>query len=314
MFRGILAAALALFLAPASAAAADAPSPAQSLATLDVTFEVTGGGTTTSPDKSLKRDWQVKDVYEVRAEMTAQAPSGFPSLHEQDAAQQKTEAERAAAADRAATNMAPMMASAEKIMEKCGDDEDCITRESMKMAQGIDPDSAEMKSAREDVGTVSKMPDARYQTFMPTVQSGSFTVRESMKVADRDPICIGKPQDTCHTSVEVQGAGDITLDGQKKAGGSTTAEIDLAKNTLRFTIPLPYPVVASETTKTDNPDLTNGTRDTHRFLTNLKLDLAVAHGCGASCRTARGEKTYDIVDQLSGQPARLKVTWAFSRK
>lgn len=315
MFRGILGASLALFLVSCSeAGAADSPSPAKSVATLEATFEVSGGGSTTSPDRALKRDWQVKDTYKVRAEMVAETAFGFPTLHEQDAAQQQTEADRVAAADRAAGNMAPLMASAEKIMELCGDDEACITRETMKLAQGIDPDSAALKSAKADIGAASTMPAARYQLFMPSVQSGSFSVRESMQLADRDPLCMGMPQATCHTEVVAQGDGDITLDGKTEAGDTASAEVDLEKNTLRFTIPLPYPVVAKETTKTDKPGLASGTKDTHRFLTNLQLDLAVAHGCGASCKTARGEKSYDIVDQLSGQPAKLKVTWSFARK
>lgn len=36
-----------------------------------------------------------------------------------------------------ATQMAPMMANAEKILAKCGDDEACITREAQKMGAAM---------------------------------------------------------------------------------------------------------------------------------------------------------------------------------
>jgi hypothetical protein len=285
----------------------------KSVATVEATFELTGGGSEATPDGVTNTRWEVKDRWVVRAEMTAQAASGFPSLHPQDAAQKQTEAERQAAADRATAGMAPMLASVEKILEVCGEDEACIERETIKMAQGIDPESAELKGARADVEKASAMPKARYQLFMPGTQSGTFSVKESMHIADRDPICMGKPQATCHTQVDVTGAGPITLKGAEKAGGSTSAEVDLEGGTLRFTIPLPYPVLARETTQTDDPGKSSGTQDAQRFLTNLRLDLGVAEACGA-CRTARGTKSYDVADQLSGRPAKLRVDWSFARK
>lgn len=305
--------ALALMLAiPFQFAVAAAPHGSN--ATLSVIYELEGSGSFASNDKVLKRNWQVKDRYEVVARLSARKPTGFAALHAPDAAEQQREAARMASAERAATAMAPMMADAMKIMELCGDDEACLTRETLKMSQGVDVNSAAMKGARADVKAASTMPDARYQLFEPTIQTGKYTLDETLKEADRDPICMGRPAATCHKSVVVRASGDITLDGKAEAPAGVALEVDLDKATLRFGLPLPYPVAVDETVSTDKPDQFSGTRETYRFLTNLNLDVEVAHDCGASCSNASGVKTWDVVDQISGQPARLTARWVFQQR
>ena len=207
-----------------------------------------------------------------------------------------------------------MMADAMKIAERCGDDEACITREALKMSQGVDMNSAAMKGARADVKAASAMPDARYQLFEPTTQTGMFSLDERLKEADRDPICMSRPAGTCHKEVVVRASGDITLDGKTQTPATSMLEADLEKATLRFSLPLPYPVAVDETVSTDKPDEFSGTRQTHRFLTNLRLDVQVAHAYGTSCRNASGEKSWDVVEQISGQPARLTARWTFQQR
>ena len=48
--------------------------------------------------------------------------------------------------------MAPMMADVEKIMAKCGEDEDCITRETQKMGEALrgTPQMATAMNAKKD--------------------------------------------------------------------------------------------------------------------------------------------------------------------
>lgn len=308
--------ALALILAAPlhGVGAAETAAPPGASASISAIYELEGSGSFASNDKVLKREWQVKDRYEVVVRLTARQPTGYAAFHTPDASQQQTEAARMASAERAATAMAPMMADAMKIVELCGDDEACLTRESMKMAQGVDMNSATMKGARADVKAASVMPDARYQLFEPTTQTGKYSLDETLKEADRDPICMGRPGGTCHKQVIVRASGDITLDGKTEALGGSALEVDLDKATLRFALPLPYPVAASESVITDKPGQFSGTREVHRFLTNLRLDLQVAHACGGSCRTTSGVKTWDVVDQISGQPARLTARWTFRRQ
>ena len=309
--------ALALLLAGVPfhcAIAADAPASAGSGATIRVVFELEGSGTFASQDKVLKREWQVKDRYEVLTQLTAKKPTGFPGMHAPDAGQQKTEAARMAHAERAAEAMAPMMADAMKIVERCGDDEACITRETLKMSQGIDMNSAQIKGARADEKAASVIPEVRYQVFEPTIQTGTFSLDERLKEADRDPICMSRPAGTCHKEVIVRGSGDITLEGKAQTPGTAVLEMDLEKATLRFNLPQPYPVAIEETVSTDKPGQFSGTRQTHRYLSNLKLDVQIAHDCGGSCRTASGVKTWNVVEQITGQPARLTARWTFQRQ
>lgn len=301
-----------LFLTVASfqpAIAADAPAPTGSGATIRVVYELENHGSFASQDKVLTREWQVKDRYEVVTQLTALKPTGFPGLHPHDASQRQAETARMAHAERAAEAMAPMMADAMKIVERCGDDEACITRETLKLSQGIDMNSATIQGARADVKAASAMPGARYQVFEPTLQTGKFSLDERLTEADRDPICMSRPAATCHKEVIVRASGDITLNGKARTPGAAMLETDLEKATLRFTLPLPYPVAVEETVNTDKPGAFSGTRQTQRFLTDLRLDVQVAHDCGGSCRNASGVKTWQVVDQIDGQPARLTARW-----
>lgn len=290
------------------------PSAPKSEATLNAVYEVSGAGAWKSQDRVLEREWRVADRYTVTARMQARAASGFPALHGMDARQQAGEGQRHAAAQRAAQNMAPMMDDAMKIAERCGEDEACLMREAMKMAEGVDMNSAAMRGARADIATASQMPTVRYQLFEPLTVSGRFEIDESLKEADRDPICMSRPAATCHRQVTVRQSGDITLEGRTDPPGGSIVEVDLEEGSLRFALPLPYPVAVRETVSSDKPDTFSGEREAYRFLTDQRLDLDIGHACGDGCRAARGSRTYEIVDQISGQPARLTVEWRFQRE
>jgi len=298
-------------LAPAALAQA---SPEKSAATVKATWELVGGGSFTPNDKSYKRDWTTKDTYAVTATMKAQKPGGWPAMHAKDAALEKGDATRMAAATQATTDASSMMARAEKIMEMCQDDEACIQRESMKLAQGMTAsDKQNMANAKKNIDVATQMPATRYQLFGDTQQTGSYTIAENVKIADRDPICIGMPQNTCHISITTVGNGAIAIEGKTTVGSGAMAELDMQANSLRLTLPLPYPVKARETVVSDKKGDKSGTTDVQRFLTNLKLDLNVAQSCSAPCKTVKGEKIYDVEDQY-GMKAKLKVTWTFERK
>lgn len=305
---------IAVVASPGVVLAADAASPAKSGATLTAIYEVTGSGTWNSADKVLRREWKVGDRYTVTAHLQARAASGFPALHGMDARQQAGEGQRTAAAQRAAQNMAPMMDDAMKIAERCGEDEACFMREAMKMAEGVDMNSAAMRGARSDIATASQMPKDRYQLFEPLTVSGRFEIDESLKEADRDPICGSRPAATCHREVTVRQSGEITLEGKSNPPGGSIVEVDLGEGSLRFALPLPYPVAVRETVSSDKPDTFSGEREAYRFLTDQRLDLDISHACGDGCRAARGSRTYEIADQISGEPAQLTVSWRFQRE
>lgn len=315
MVRGVSGVALAIALVSALAlpAQADTPSPAKSAATLTVVYDIKGAGKFTSNDKVFERTWRVTDSYTLRAKVIAQAASGFPALFAMDAQQQSVEAGRNAAAASAAANMAPMMAGAMAIMEKCGDDEECMEREAMKMAQGVDMNSAAMQNARSSIATASTMPKDRYQLFAPDSMTGEFKVDENELLLDRDPICHNRPAATCTRETIVVGGGQLTFENKVTMPGTTTMELDLEKNMLKFALPLPFPITVTETVKTDKPTDESYTKQEYRFLTDQKLDLNVEHKCGTSCKTVSGTKEWTIKDQLSGDTAKMTATWTFKR-
>jgi len=293
-------------------ALADVPSPTKSVATVKATYELIGNGTYTSKDKTLNRKWTVKNTYTVTANMIAQAPSAFPAIHPQDAEQNTAQADAMATSNALRGDMASMIAHAEKIEGICGDDEACITRETMKMAQQADPKTVAKNAKAAKETKAPKMSQTRYQVFIGDGQTGSHSIAESMTVDAYDPGCYKEPNSRCLSEIVTTGAGPSTEGGSAKAGTQAASEVDLEKGSLRLTLPLPVTVVAKETINTRRPGNTSGTKDVKRRLDNLGLDLKVAQACASPCKTASGVKTFDVRD-AQGEPAKLKVTWTFQR-
>jgi hypothetical protein len=290
------------------AALAQTPSPAKSQATLTVVYEFTGAGDVIPQSKESHVKWNITNRYEVKATMEASAAGGFGALHKPDAAEQAREAGRMTAANQAAGDMSSMMAQAEAIMEKCGEDEACITRESMKMAQGVDMNSAQMKSAKSNIAKASEMPGARYQLFSPGKQSGTFTIEEYAYEAYFDAACSLKNEATCAAESTVKGKGPITLN---QAGAM--AEIDYQAGTLKVILAHPGPVKATKTVLSKSADTKSGTSQVNRQVpTQIIKQEGETVKCGA-CKTASGSFTKEIEDELLGRKGQLKVSWTFSR-
>jgi len=125
---------ITLALLPAAIHAADAFAPAGAKAMLSVDYIYESAGKKSSEGMYDPHEWNVKRSASLVANLGAQAATEIPTLQPIDAAQTaELEKKTAKAAQSAATQMAPMMADAEKIMARCGDDEACITREVQKM-------------------------------------------------------------------------------------------------------------------------------------------------------------------------------------
>lgn len=311
------AALLALALSPpliTEARAQAAPSPENATATLIVTFELTGGGEDLPPSQERHVTWKVADRFTVTATMTAAKPGGFPSMHPLDAEEQAREAERLAAVDSAATSMQSMMEQAQKIAELCGDDEACIQAEVMKMSQGVDMSSPEMQAAQADIAAASAMPGVRYQMFTPGTQTGSFAVEESARAAYFDAACSLATEARCAVETVVRGEGATGFgDGATEVPTGAMAELDLKAGSLRLRLTVPGLATAEKTVSSANPEVESGTTETVRSVSLDKMpDGPIEVSCGA-CRTASGSFEREMSDQLLGYPAKLVVTWSFTR-
>jgi hypothetical protein len=312
-FASAAVAALCLLSAPAGAEA-PVPTAETGVATLTLTFELKGTGVDRPASHEKNVTWTVENRYTVTATMTAQKPSAFGAMHKPDAAEQAREAERATAANQAASDMQSMMQQAEQIMQLCGEDEACITRETMKMSQGIDPNSQQMQSARSNIAKASVMPDVRYQIFAPVTQQGTFSVKESAHEAYYDAACSPATEASCAFDTEVSGAGDIT-DG---SGGTVfqtgaSAEIDYQAGSLLLNMTMPGIATVKKTVTSRSPHVTTGTTEEIRLIKHGDVaDVPIQVSCG-TCQTASGSFERDVSDELLGRPAKLVVTWSFKR-
>jgi len=309
------AAVAALCLVSASAGAeAPVPTAEKGLATLTLTFELKGEGVDRPASHEKNVTWTVENRYTLTATMAAEKPSGFAAMHKPDAAEQAREANRAAAAGMAADSMASMMAQAEQIMKLCGDDEACITRETMKMAQGVDMSSPEMQSAKANIAAASVMPDLRYQIFMPVTQQGTFSVTESAHEAYYDAACSPATEASCAFDTAVSGAGDITdASGATVFPTGASAEIDYQGGSLLLNMTIPGIAKVTKTITSRSPHVATGTTENIRMIKHADVaEVPVQVSCG-TCQSASGSFEREVTDELLGRPAKLVVTWSFKR-
>lgn len=298
----------------AGEAAQAAPSPENATATLTITFELTGGGEDLPQSQERHVTWKVADRFTVTATMIATKPNAFASMHPPDAEEQALEAERLAAVNSAATNMQSMMEQAQKIAELCGDDEACIQAEAMKMSQGVDMSSPEMQSAQANIAAASAMPGVRYQMFAPGTQTGTFVVEESARAAYFDAACSLATEARCAVETVVRGEGATDFgDGATEVPTGAMAELDLEAGSLMLSLTVPGFATVEETVASANPEVESGTTETVRSVSLDEIpDAPIEVSCGA-CRTASGSFEREVSDQLLGYPAKLVVTWSFTR-
>jgi hypothetical protein len=297
------------FVSTMSAAIAASFSAPNATATLTVSYRLAGGGEDLPKSHERHVTWSVDDTYDVKATLVAGKPAAMGGLHKPDAAEQAREANRAKAANAAAGDMQDMMAMAQKITETCGDDEACITRETMKMSQSVDPNSAKLKSAKENIAKASAMPGDRYQLFSSKDQSGTFKIDEKSRVALFDAACSLATESRCLVATTVAGSGALS-DGAGKTTFQTgaMAEYDAQGGTLVVMLPAAGIASAKET----RTGARSGTADARRGpLKGVRLDPVTVE-CG-DCKTASGKISKNVEDELTGRPAKLEIEWKFSR-
>jgi len=130
-----------------------------------------------------------------------------------DSAQMRSCRASSAKAQSVATQMAPMQMDNQKIMARCGDNEDCISREVQKMGSAMaqDPNRmAAMNAARRTRRPSGPGRDA-LPGWRPTAQKGTYAIEELVKVSVDDPICTSKPRHRCSREETRRGSGDIPV-------------------------------------------------------------------------------------------------------
>jgi hypothetical protein len=209
--------------------------------------------------------------------------------------------------------MGGMMAQAEAIMAKCGDNEACITAESMKMSQGVDMNSAQMKSAKANIATATAMPGDRYQLFQPDKQTGTFKIDEKTQEAYFDAACSLKNEESCTVRSTIKGRGDqVDGSGKTSFGTAAMAEYDSKGGTLMIRMPALGVSRAERVVESKSPDTKGGTSSVVRRVKVDAFDKPIKVSCG-QCKTASGRVTAQVKDEALGRPATLTVDWKFTR-
>lgn len=319
---------LAVMTTAAYATDAFAPAGAKAMLSVDYVYESTGKKR--SEGMYDPYEWHVKRSANLVAELAAQPVTAMPTLQAIDAAQMAELEGMSNKAQSVATQMAPMMADAEKIMAKCGDDEACITREAQKMGAAMQgtPEMAAAMDAKEGIQELATPGAPRYQAWRPTAQTGSYLIDETVHISVTDPICTSLPRHRCTRDEVRKGSGEIlpppdAKKNQGAAAGISAVEVDTVKNTLTVGLPVPLSLLPyTETITTDEPE---GTHDTptpkgpqqklHLFRVNAAggatHDKPFTVALKGGWRSQSGEQVVPLTGEF-GDAGKLTVRWRFT--
>lgn len=305
----------------APAVAADfAPVGAKATLSVEYRFEAKGR----KQDKHDLHEWDVRRGADVAAELVAAKPSPLPATQPLEAGQMARIQQQQAQAQKMATQMAPMMAGAEAIVAKCGDDETCIEREAMKMGAAMSGTRQldDTKRLGKETAAVMQPGADRYQRWEPRTQKASFTLDERWHVVHADPICMSLPKARCTHDMARKGGGELA-----PTPSTAQVEVDLQAHTMILRLPVPHAALAYvETHATDEP---SGTHDapTPKGPRNGQLPLRVtADGkpnaaplkvaLKGGWRSQSGEQVVPMGagawHGAPGEPGKLVVRWRFT--
>jgi hypothetical protein len=307
--------------APAGAADVFASPGAKATLTVDYIYSSSG-----SKSSSLYDPYQGRVARNVKliAELVAQPATAMPTVQPMDATQMAGLKDKAEKVQAVSNDMAPMMADAQAIMEKCGDDEECVTREVMKMGAGMQ--EKDVSKAKKGVEELSKQDAPRYQAWRATSQKGTYSIDETVHISNKDPICQSRPRQRCTRDEVRKGAGEVPPPpGRKKsndaAAGIGAVELDSAKNTVTLALPVPLALLPyTETITTDEPE---GTHDTptpkgpqkklHGFRvsnTGPTHEKPLTVPLKGGWRSQSGEEVINLEGE-NGEAGKLTIRWSF---
>lgn len=322
---GILAAGAALAGADvAQAAEPFAAAGARATLTVDYRYESSGK----KQDRYDLHEWRVARSVQITADLAAHKEAPTPQLQQPDAAYMAEQQKKAKQAEALSAEMAPMMASAEQILAKCGEDEACITRESQKLGAAMagTPELAQAQQAGKQVEELGRIGGPRYQTWRATAQKGSYAIDESEHIVHSDPICMSLPGARCTRDELRRGAGALpAVPGAAKdphaAAGFAAVEVDAEKNTLTLVLPAPLSALPyTETITTDEPEGTHETPTPKGPQARQQMFRVGPDGKGTAepitvalaggWRSQSGERVVKIAG-AAGEGGTLTVRWRF---
>lgn len=320
---------LCLLLA-APCCAADSFAAKGAKATLSVEYDYRSVGSRHSEGQYAPYAWTARHQAQLSSVLVAQPPQPLPSMHPAEQAQTAGLAAKGQQAQVVANRMAPTMASMEKMIAKCGDDEACITREVQKLGGEMQSNGQlnALQQSRGDIDALVKQDAARYQQFMGPLGSGSYSISETATISVTDPICASHPKARCSRKETREGAGKLpaALPGVPavKPGasvGAVAVEWDSQKNTLALLLPVPGLLPYTELIVTDEPEGTHSTptpKGPQQRLLNFRVSASgsatpttLIVPLKGGWRSQAGEQTVQLKGDFASE-GRLTVRWRFS--
>ena len=250
--------------------AAEPFAPAGAKAVLTVDYLYASNGRKSSQGMYDPYEWRVKRNLSMEAQLAAQPPTAMPTVQAIDSSNMAKLQGQATKIQGVTAQMGSMQGDIQKIMARCGENEECISREVQKMgaAMAQDPKQmAAMNAAKKDAQALAGPGVMRYQAWRPTAQKGTYAIEELVQVSVTDPICTSKPRHRCTREETRKGSGDVPLPAEARskgnagaAAGLSAVELDAQKGALTIGLPVPLGMLPyTETITSDEPD---GTYDT----------------------------------------------------
>jgi len=271
--------------------------------------------------KERQDRWRVKRSVQIEAQLVAGKPGSAPTMQPLDAQQLGKIDQQRAQFDKVNQAMAPSAGGVQAVMARCGNDEACMERETMKLAMAMagSQDKAAMQNLGRETSAVMAPDAAKYQVWGAVSQRGRYTIDETLQRKVVDPLCHKVPGLLCTHDTVRKGGGELTA----AASSLAAVEVDLRTNKLALRLPIPVGALPfSQTTTTDEPQ-PNGKppapkSETAQFVLRTTVDgkispvkALVVPLSGAAWRSQAGEQTV----QLPGGGAeggQLVVRWRFT--
>ncbi len=300
---------MGLLLALCSAAAqAQLLVPAGAKGTLSVQYSYMEIGA--KKDKYDPKEWHVQRSISLVAQMTADKQQPLSVMRPMEKEQAADLQNKQAAAQSLTKKQEPVMADMMKIMEKCGENEDCISK--AVAAYGLTMDPSKVNNVKDEAAALGKQGGPRYQLWKPVSQSGKYSVDEWYRGATADPLCLVKPQQRCHREETRKGGGEVPAPPNGKNVSVAMFEVDSQKKDILVTLPVPLNVLRyTRTVKSDFPDEASGSSE--GVLTNLLGKLKpMTFAIPADLRSVNGTQSIKL-DGAEGEGGTLVVKWQFTQ-
>jgi hypothetical protein len=279
--------------------------------TLKVNYQYKSDGKVVTSSKDRKSAWRALRVVDITAQYVAEAPQPFSALRKDDPKNKQDIARLQNKVESAHKTMQPTMNDMMKIVEKCNENEDCISREIAAYGNQMDLDT--IKTGKAQVAEATQVATAaRFQMWTLTSQQGTYSIDEQLTRQVYEMTCTDTQ--VCKRTETRQGAGSIASPaGTKPGAGVSFLEVDAINKDIMAMLPVPLTQMKyKQVVTTSIPDETGGT--TEAVSTPWMLDASKPNAVAipGELKTVSGTQTYAVKGEEDAGGT-ITVKWTFTR-